>query len=143
MTTTDTPQTDPKIAAVARMYEALSRGDIAAILDEVDDNVDWVSVTPNGSPAVPWFGTYRGRLDVPRFFKEIASSVTITEFSPLSFTSNDTDVMVALVWGITIHATGKHVTLPMQHWFRFRNGRVAVVRTAEDSEQTAAAFTGP
>ena len=143
MTTTDTPQTDPKIATVERMYEALGRGDIAAILAEVDDDVDWISVTPNDSPVVPWYGTYQGRLDVPRFFKEIADNVTITEFSPLSFTSNDSDVMVALVWGITIHATGKQVTLPMQHWFRFRNGKVAVVRTAEDSEQTAAAFTAP
>ncbi len=141
MTNTNTEHIDPKIAAVGRMYQALGRGDIDAILTEVADDVDWVSVTPNGSPTVPWYGSYQGRSDVPRFFKEITTNATITEFSPLSFTSNDTDVMVALVWGITIHTTGKQITLPMQHWFRFANGKVTVVRTAEDSEQTAAAFT--
>ena len=141
MNDTNQPQTDLKIQAIQRMYEALGRGDIDAILAEVADDVDWVSVTENGSPSVPWYGSYQGKTEVPRFFKEIGSNVQITEFSPLSFTSNDTDVMVALVWAITVNATGNTVTLPMQHWFRFAHGKVAVVRTCEDSEQTAAAFS--
>jgi ketosteroid isomerase-like protein len=141
MTKTNNPPSDPKIATVQRMYEALGRGDIDAIVAEVADDVDWISVTPNGSPSVPWYGSYQGRSEVPRFFKEIGTNVQITEFSPLSFTSNETDVMVALVWGITVNATGKSATLPMQHWFRFANGKVVAVRTAEDSEQTATAFS--
>ena len=141
MNKANNPQPDPKIAAVQRMYQALGRGDIDAILAEVADDVDWVSVATNGSASVPWYGSYQGRAEVPRFFKEIGSNVQITEFSPLSFTSNDTDVMVALVWSITVHATGKSVTLPMQHWFRFADGKIVVVRTTEDSEQTAAAFS--
>ncbi len=140
MNQTNHAHSDPKIQAVQRMYEALGRGDIDAILAEVADDVDWVSVSQNGSPSVPWYGSYQGRSEVPRFFKEIGSNVQITEFSPLSYTSNDTDVMVALVWHITVNATGKAVTLPMQHWFRFAHGKVSVVRTSEDSEQTAAAF---
>ena len=132
---------DPKIEATQRVYEAVGRGDVEAILAEVADDVDWVSVATNGSASVPWYGSYQGRVEVKRFFKEIGSNVQITEFSPLSFTSNDTDVMVALVWSITVHATGKSVTLPMQHWFRFADGKIVVVRTAEDSEQTAAAFS--
>ena len=141
MTTTNHLQSDPKIQAVQRRYEALGRGDIEAILTEVADDVDWGSVTPSGSPSVPWYGSYLGKAEVSRFFKEIGTNVQITEFSPQSFTANDTDVMVALVWGITVNATGKSVTLPMQHWFRFVDGKVAVVRTVEDSEQTAAAFS--
>lgn len=140
MNETNHPQSDPKIAAVQRMYDALGRGDIDGILAEVAEDVDWVSVATDGSASVPWYGSYQGRAEVPRFFKEIASNVQISEFSPLSFTSNETDVMVALVWTITVNATGKNVTLPMQHWFRFADGKVAVVRTSEDSEQTAAAF---
>jgi ketosteroid isomerase-like protein len=77
---------------------------------------------------------------VPRFFKEIGSSVDITEFTPLSFTSNETDVMVAIRWGFTVKATGRNATLHMQHWWRFADGKVAAVRTVEDTEQTAAAF---
>jgi uncharacterized protein len=58
----------------------------------------------------------------------------------LSFASNETDVMVALQWGITVNATGKSVTLPMQHWFRFAGGKVVKVVASEDSAATAAAF---
>jgi uncharacterized protein len=132
---------DPKIEAVQRMYEALGRGDTEAILAELADEVDWVSVTDKGSERVPWYGRYQGKSEVPRFFKEIGSNVQITQFESLSFTSNETDVMVALRWGITVNSTGKSVTLPMQHWFRFADGKVVSVRTSEDSERTAAAFS--
>jgi len=132
---------DPKIEAVQRMYEALGRGDTEAILAELADEVDWVAVTEKGSSLVPWYGSYQGKGEVARFFKEIGSNVQITEFAPLSFTSNETDVMVALRWGILVNATGRSVTLPMQHWFRFANDKVVFVRSSEDSEQTAAAFS--
>ena len=141
MNNTNEPKTDPKITTIQHMYDALGRGDIDAILSEVADDVDWVSVNEGGSTTVPWYGSYQGRSAVPRFFQEIGTNVQITEFSPLSFTSNETDVMVSLVWGITVTATGKSVTLPMQHWFRFADGKVVAARTSEDSEQTAAAFT--
>ena len=132
---------DPKIEAVQRMYAGLGRGDFDAIVAELADKVDWVSVSETGSKDVPWYGKYCGKADVPRFFQAIGSNVDITEFTPLSFTSNDTDVMVALRWGITVRATGKSVTLPMQHWFRFADGKVVSVLTAEDTAATAAIFS--
>lgn len=131
---------DTKINATKRMYEALGRADVEAILAELADDVDWVSVSEARHRSVPWYGGYRGKGDVPRFFKEIGSSVDITEFTPLSFTSNETDVMVAIRWAFTVKATGRSATLHMQHWFRFADGKVTSVRTAEDTDQTAAAF---
>src|SRR5690242_1013218 len=118
------PMSDPKIDATQRMYEALGRGDVGAILAELAEEVDWVSVSESRHNSVPWYGSYRGKGEVPRFFKEIDSSVAITEFTPLSFTSNETDVMVALRWAFTVRATGRSAALPMQHWFRFANGKV-------------------
>jgi hypothetical protein len=132
---------DPKIETVKHMYEALGRGDTAAIVAELVDDVDWVSVSEQGSARVPWYGRYRGKQDVARFFQEIGANVRITEFEPLAFTSNDTDVMVALQWGIEVRSTGTRVSLPMQHWFRFADGKIVSVRASEDSEQTAAAFS--
>jgi uncharacterized protein len=131
---------DPKIESTQRMYAALGRGDVEAILAELSDDVDWVSVSEARHPSVPWYGSYRGKGDVPRFFKEIGTSVEITEFTPLSFTSDDTDVMVALRWSFTARGTGRSATLHMQHWWRFADGKVAAVRTVEDTEQTAAVF---
>ncbi len=133
--------TDPKIEVIRSMYEAFGRGDMDAVLVDVADEVEWISVTETPNPTVPWYGSYRGKGDVPRFFKEIGSNVEVTEFAPLSFTSNETDVMVALRWAITVRATGKSASLHMLHWWRFAEGKVVFVRTAEDTEQTAAAFS--
>ena len=96
---------DPKIEAVQRLYEAYGRGDVDAVLAEVADDVDWAAEA--ASTSVPWYGSYRGKDDVPRFFKEIGSNVEVTEFTPLSFTSNETDVIVAVRWAYTVNATGK------------------------------------
>jgi uncharacterized protein len=61
-------------------------------------------------------------------------------FRPLSFTSNETDVIVAVRWSYTVKATGKSAAMRMQHWFRFADGKIASFVGSEDSEQSAAAF---
>ena len=134
---------DPKIEILHRVYAAFGRGDLDTILAALADDVDWISVSEEPDPVVPWYGRYRGKAEVPRFFKEIGSAVQVTEFAPLSFTANDTDVMVAIRWAFTVTATGSSAALHMQHWWRFNDGKVAFVRTCEDTGKTAAAFTRP
>jgi ketosteroid isomerase-like protein len=73
------PTTDLKIEAVQRLYEAYGRGDVDAVLAELADDVDWAAEA--ASTSVPWYGHFRGKSEVPRFFKEIASNVEVTEFS--------------------------------------------------------------
>ena len=133
------PTSDPKIAAIQRLYEAYGSGDIDGVVAELADNVDWAAEA--ASTSVPWYGNYRGKGEVPRFFKEIGANVEITEFSLLSFASNDTDVIVAVHWAYTVNATGKRAAMHMQHWFRFADGKIVFFRGSEDSEQSAAAFS--
>ena len=130
---------DSKIEAVQRLYEAYGRGDVDAVLAELADNVDWSAEA--ASTSAPWYGKFRGKGEVPRFFKEIGSSIDVSEFTPLSFTSNDTDVIVAVHWAFTVKATGKGTAMNMHHWWRFADGKIVFFRGSEDTEQTAAAFT--
>jgi len=80
MTQTQTPQlatttvTDPKTAAVQRLYAAFGRGDIAGVLAELAEDVDWAAEAA-GSGA-PWYGAFRGRAAVPDFFAAIAGQST-------------------------------------------------------------------
>ena len=129
---------DPKIDAVQRLYAAYGRGDMDAVLADVDDDVDWAAEA--AGDAAPWWGAHRGRSAVPRFFDAIASSVDVTEFTPLSFTSNDTDVMNTVRFAYTVKATGRSVAMTMQHWWRFSGGKIVFFRGAEDTHQTAEAF---
>ncbi|MGZ4702502.1 MAG: nuclear transport factor 2 family protein [Ilumatobacteraceae bacterium] len=139
MTENNQPTSDSKIEAIQRLYGAYGRGDIDGVLAELADDVDWAAEA--ASTSAPWYGNYRGKGEVPRFFKEIASSIDISEFSLVSFTANETDVIVAVHWTYTVNSTGKSAAMYMQHWFRFANGKVVFFRGSEDTEQTVAAFS--
>jgi uncharacterized protein len=139
MTDNDHPLSDPKIDAVQRLYAAYGRGDLEAVLAELADDVDWAAEAASSS--VPWYGKYRGKAEVPQFFKEIGSSVEVTEFTTVSFTSNETDVVATIHWTYTVNATGKSAAMYMQHWWRFAGGKIVFFRGSEDSEQSAAAFS--
>jgi ketosteroid isomerase-like protein len=130
---------DPKIAAVQRLYAAYGRADVDGVLAELSDDVDWAAEAAGTS--VPWWGNFRGTSEVPRFFKEIASNVEVTEFDLVSFTSNDTDVVAIVHWTFTVNATGKTASMYMQHWWRFADGKIVFFRGSEDSAQSAAAFS--
>jgi ketosteroid isomerase-like protein len=130
--------TDPKIAAIRRVYEAFGRGDIGFILDQLTDDVDWASCP--GSDVAPWHGIHRGKAEVPNFFKALGGALQITEFTPLSFASNETDVMTVTRWAATAPATGKSLTMDIHHWFRFRDGKIYFYRGTEDTAQTAEAL---
>ncbi|HET7489663.1 MAG TPA: nuclear transport factor 2 family protein [Acidimicrobiales bacterium] len=131
--------TDPKIDAVRRLYEAYGRGDVGGALADLADDVDWAAEASGTS--VPWWGPFRGRSEVPRFFEAIGSSVDVTEFTPVSFTANDTDVVAVVHWSYTVRSTGKRASMYMQHWWRFAGGRIVFFRGSEDTEQSARAFS--
>ncbi|HLX88252.1 MAG TPA: nuclear transport factor 2 family protein [Acidimicrobiales bacterium] len=128
---------DPKIEAVQRMYEAFGKGDIDAIMSELTDDVDW-GVEPD-SKIAPWHGR-RTRAEVPAFFQAIYENTEVTEFTPLAFASNDTDVMVVVRYGFKVNATGKSGVMDIHHWFRFRDGKVYLVRGTEDTALVADAL---
>ena len=136
--TNTTTQTDPTIEAVQRLYDAVGRNDIDAILAELADDVDWAAEA--GSTSVPWYGPHRGKAEVPRFFEALGSSIEITDFTPLTYASNGTDVIVPVRWAYTVIATGKQAAMTMQHWWQFADGKVVRFRGSEDTEQSAAAF---
>ena len=109
-----------------------------AVLAEVADDVDWAAEA--ASTSVPWFGSHRGKGEVARFFKEIGSNIEVTEFTPLSFASNETDVVATVRWAYTVNTTGKSAAMLMQHWWRFADGKIVFFRGSEDSLQSAVAF---
>ena len=129
---------DPKIETVQRMYEAFGRGDVEAILAELADDVDWAAEA--ASTSVRWYGNYRGKDEVARFFTDIGSNVEVTEFTPLSFASNDTDVFAVVRFAYTVNTTGKRAAMNIAHWWRIADGKVVSFRGSEDSEQSAVAF---
>jgi ketosteroid isomerase-like protein len=136
MTTTIT---DPKLDKIHNLYAAYGRGDVAGALADLADDVDWAAEAT--SDAVPWFGSYRGKEQVPQFFAAIASNVDVTQFEVVGLASNDIDVIATIRWSYTVKATGKTASMYMQHWWRFAEGRVVFFRGSEDTDQSVRAFS--
>jgi uncharacterized protein len=64
---------------VQAIYEAFGRGDIATILDKLDDAVEWETTVP--VPDVPWLQARRGKANIVSFFESLAP-LKITRFEP-------------------------------------------------------------
>jgi len=126
---------DPKIQTVQGIYEAFGRGDVAYILDHITDDVDWASCP--GSTIAPWHDVRNGKDGVTGFFQALASQLDVTEFTTLSFTSNDTDVMTVTRFVATSRTTGKTAAMDIHHWWRFRGDKVSFYRGTEDTAATA------
>jgi ketosteroid isomerase-like protein len=126
---------DTKIETVQGIYEAFGSGDVQAILAVLTDDVDFGS-EPDSTVA-PWHGRRRNKQEVTEFFQSIAENLEVTEFTPLSFTSNDTDVMAVIRFGVKVPATGKSGTMHLHHWWRFDGDKVCFYRGTEDTALTA------
>jgi uncharacterized protein len=113
---------DANIKTIMGVYEAFGRGDVAAILETVADDVDWAA---EADPAVaPWHGVRHGKDAVAKFFAEFGSTMEVEEFTPVSIAANDTDVLTVVRFRACSRATGE----------------IAYYRGTEDTAQTQAAL---
>jgi uncharacterized protein len=128
------------ISTVQAIYEAFGRGDIDAILERLTDDVDWASEAE--SDIAPWHGVRRGKNQVPSFFEALATSIDVTEFTPLTFASNETDVLVVVRFGFTVRENGNSGSMDIHHWWRFRDEQVCFYRGTEHTALTAALLAG-
>jgi hypothetical protein len=127
------------LGIVREIYDAVGRGDVAAILDRVTDDVDWAAEA--ASSAAPWYGPRTGKTGVASFFGDLAGSIEITEFTPSGFTTGPDDVHLLVRWTFRSVATGQQASMTMHHYWRLRDGNVEYFRGSEDTEQTARVLT--
>lgn len=123
------------IETIQGVYEAFGRGDVAAIVDLVTDDVDWASA-PDSSVA-PWYGIHKGKGEVTKFFEELGASIEVTKFEPLTFGSNDTEVFAVIRFGFKSRATGKSGEMDLHHRWTLEDGKIALYRGADDTQLVA------
>jgi ketosteroid isomerase-like protein len=135
MTTETATRQQENLNIVSEIYDAVGRGDVAAILDRVTDDVDWAAEA--ASRAAPWYGQRTGKDGVGSFFRDIAESIEITEFTPHAFAAGQDDVHLLVRWTYRSLVTGRQASMTMHHYWRIRDGKIDYFRGAEDTEQTA------
>ena len=117
---------------VQKIYEAFGRGDVPAILDKLDDNVEWETQAP--VPGVPWLQSRRGKANIAGFFEALAP-LGITRFEPHTFFESGDKVFVLIAFEAT--SQGKNYSFPNNgHLWQFNSaGKVARYDHITDTAQ--------
>ena len=119
------------ITKLQEMYAAFGRGDIATILANVTEDVDWGTQTT--ATEVPWYPIRRGRDGVADFFSTLAREVDFERFEPNLFTAVGDQVLVRLEYTYRFKKNGKGAPTTGIHQFTFRDGNVQQFRAFEDT----------
>jgi uncharacterized protein len=109
------------ISKVKGFYAAFGRGDIAAILASVADDVSWEFEAP---PEILSSGIRHSPKEVAEYFSAIAGQAVDHNLEMTEFFSTDDAVAVFGRYQGTIKSSGIRVDTPLAHYFKFRDGKV-------------------
>ena len=132
------------VKTVQAIYEAFGRGDVAAILTHVDEDVSWDQWDAPGraQQLVPYIKPRRGHKQVTEFFKDVAATLQIHRFEPIGFFESDDHVLTRIRLDTTLKPTGKRIQDDEIHLFRFDGqGKVAAFRHFFDTFKHAEAMS--
>jgi len=122
---------------VRSLYAAYSRGDIQAILDNLDGGVEWTSY--GEGPLLPWGGTRRGVAGAASAFQALADGLDFEAFEPQEFFDAGDDVIVLGRTRARGKRSGGAFDVRWAHFFAIRDGKVARFREFYDTQAVARA----
>ena len=117
MTTSETENTE----RVTKIFEAFGRGDVRFILDQLADDVLFVS---HLHPNVPWAGEYTGKQDVARFFQALGSSVEVADHPVNALVAQGDTVVATGDVSFHVRESGRAGSSKWVYIFKLANGQV-------------------
>ena len=126
---------------VQAAYAAFVRGDIGAILDLVDDQVDWQGVI-GGEGVLPNAGRRQGRAAVAEFFAQVGQAYLFEQFEPREFVAQGDMVAAIGHYRVKIKHTGAVAESAWAMVFSLRDGKITRFREFTDSAALVRAYTG-
>jgi uncharacterized protein len=124
------------IEAIRSIYAAFGRGDISAVLEQMDDAI--VFIVP-GSPAVPIAGARRGLHEVRRFFEDLERRIQFSVFQPREFIAQGNRVVALVHYEGKDKVTGRGFTADSAMLWTIGNGKPIRFQEYTDTEALAAA----
>jgi ketosteroid isomerase-like protein len=129
--------TEDNLDVIRRGYEAFGRGDINALLESFDEQIQWV--TP-GPPELATSGKRTGRQEVAEFFGAVNQAFDIQRFEPEEFIAQSDRIVVLGSETARVKTTGKVIELDWVHVFKMRNGKVVAFQEFFDTAAVVAAM---
>jgi ketosteroid isomerase-like protein len=109
------------VSKVKELYAAFGRGDVAAIVANVADDVSWEFEAP---PELLSSGIRRSPKEVAEYFMALASQSVDPNLQMTDFFSSDDAVAAFGRFQGTVVPSGIRVDTPVAHYFKFRDGKI-------------------
>ena len=120
---------EDSVDVVRGVYEAFGRGDVAAVLGAMAEDVEW-----HEAEGMPYGGVYRGGQAVAEnVFGPIIRDVSNFAVSPEELIGSGDTVAAVVRYTGTGQATGKQLDLPVVHVWDVRDGKIACFRQFIDT----------
>src|ERR1700688_225605 len=103
------------VSKIKEIYSAFGRGDVAAILGSVTDDVSWEFEAP---AEISWGGNRRGPAEAAGFFSGIAAEHIDPVLKMTEFFATEDAVAAFGRYDATLRATGVRVSTPVAHYFK-------------------------
>jgi ketosteroid isomerase-like protein len=126
------------LTPIQQAYGAFGRGDIAGVLENLADDVEWT--LPNSE--TPIAGTVKGKAEVQAWFGRLAEMMEFQRFDTTDFVASGDKVVVLVEADATMRRSGKRFTEHLAHVFTVRGDKVASFREYSDSAPLTAAYKG-
>ena len=117
-------------AVVEQAYAAFGRGDIASVIDVLDDNVEWSSPR-----TLPHGGEFQGKADVGRFFEGLGAAWETLGLTVETVGEVTNGVVVGVVRADGSRRGGGPAGYGAAHRFDVRNGKITRFREYVDLDK--------
>ena len=139
----DATSIDGHVATVSALYGAFGRGDVATILDALDEDIAWESWADHFAQraGVAHFAPRRGPAQVAEFFA-LLSTWTVQEFTLLDVLTSDRQVVAEVRLAFDLPGGGRFRDEELHLWTFGADGKVTAVRHYGDTAKHIAADRG-
>jgi ketosteroid isomerase-like protein len=128
------------VRLIRELYDAFSRGDLAAVLSSIDTQAELVF---EGPQSIPWAGNWRGREGWARFFQTLGETTDEITVSMEPFAAQCDHVAAVGRYRARVKRTGRRIDSPLVHLWTVRDGQVVRCQELTDTAAEAAACTLP
>ena len=123
---------------VRRGYDAFGRGDINALLELFDDQIQWVTPGPS---ELATSGRRTGRQEVGQFFALVNELFDVLRFEPKEYIAQGDRIVVLGTEAARVRSNGKMLELDWVHVFTMRTGKVVAFQEFFDTAAVVAAMS--
>jgi ketosteroid isomerase-like protein len=125
------------IQLVKRGYERFKAGDIAGLLPDFADDIEWV--VPD-TPGVPFAGTWRGKQEFLEYAKKFHDSMRAAHFEPREFIAQGNKVVVLGHFSGEAKTTGRPLENEWVNVFTYKDDKLTHFQHYGDTAASQAAF---